>query len=228
MTRNSSLIFPGSDFETCMSEYVRLLKPGGTLEIWELDFALRTLKPQIMQMDDDHPELASLGIYSNKKNSTMGPAVNPYVSEYNGWLATVLGSRGLTHVPCTQCALGAIGMLADAERLQMTDSKRLAVPLGEIMWEHHSGRARALTEEQKAIRASALNAFLLLFESFEPLLKTTSGKGEADWDDWMERAKSDWTRVGLQFGECLEFGAWTMRKEEEDQQDQSRHDPSLA
>lgn len=197
-----------------MSEYVRLLKPGGTLEIWEFDFALRTLKPQIMQTESD-PELTSLGIYANKKNSTLGPAVNPYISEYNGWLATLLGGRGLAHVPCTQCALGDMAMLADADKLTTVGSKRLAVPLGEIMWEHHSGRARVLSAEQRAIRAAALQAFMLLVESFEPLLKGVSGKGEADWDEWVARARADWTQVGFQFGECLEFGAWTMRKGED-------------
>jgi hypothetical protein len=47
MVKDMSLATPLALQQTLMDEYVRLLRPGGVLEIWESDYTLRMLRPHV-------------------------------------------------------------------------------------------------------------------------------------------------------------------------------------
>lgn len=49
MVKDMSLATPLALQQTLMDEYVRLLRPGGVLEIWESDYTLRMLRPHVPQ-----------------------------------------------------------------------------------------------------------------------------------------------------------------------------------
>lgn len=215
MARNLSLVFNGSCYSRASSEYVRVLRPGGTLEVWEHDFAIRSLKPQVQA--EDNEDLAHLGVYPVGTTNSLGPALNPYVLEYNAWLNAALGDLGLTPMPSALNVSLLAGCLVEgADALEGMVSKRLAVPLMALRWESMGGKRRVLTNAQAAIRQSALDSFNGMVEAFEPLLRRVNRKNDDEWQDWLERAKKSWMLgTGLSLGECLEFGALSLKKKKD-------------
>jgi SAM-dependent methyltransferase len=155
MVKDMSLANPISRQQDLMDEYIRILRPGGTLEIWESDHTIRMLRPHVPESppsasaaddDDDEQEMAaSIGAYVMTSNTPLSPPLNSFLVEYNGWLARALEMRNLSPVPCT--VVGSM-LVQEADDLGGLGSRRLAVPLSEVRWERE-GVGGVVTKDGK-------------------------------------------------------------------------------
>jgi SAM-dependent methyltransferase len=143
MVKDMSLATTNSLQQRYMDEYVRLLRPGGTLEIWESDHTIRMLRPHVPEpkititaslvLDDEEQEAATtLGAYVMSANTPLSSPLNNFLVEYNMWITRALESRDLCVVPCTRVGPN---LLQESDTLTDVRSRRLAVPLSEVRWE---------------------------------------------------------------------------------------------
>lgn len=242
MIKDMSMVTPTTGIQqTLMDEYLRILKPGGCLEIWDGDHSLRMLLPHappLTTKDDDESEdeeqvhTNAMGTYTITTQTPFAAPHNTYLNDYNGWISRALEKRNLSPMPCTTI----LPMLhQESELLTDIDSRRLAIPLGEVRWEREGvggaltqgtnghvisskGKARettgrTLTPGQGALRRTALITVVQMIESLETLLREVSGKGQDEWDRWQGNMMNDLLKQnGTNWGECLEVGAWWARK----------------
>lgn len=98
-------------------------------------------------------------------------------------------------------------LLQETETLSEVENRRVAIPLGELRWEREAASERTLlkrrgseagklakagvnldksilTDEQAALRHTALLVVIQMIESLEPLLKEVSGKNQEEWQRW--------------------------------------------
>jgi SAM-dependent methyltransferase len=241
MIKDMSMVTPTTGLQQeLMDEYIRILKPGGTLEIWDGDHSLRMLLPHAppAAKDDDESEdeeqlhTNAMATYTLTSSTPLAAPQNQYLNDYNAWISKALEARQLTPMPCTTIRPM---LLQEAELLVEIDSRRLAIPLGEVRWEREGvggavtqgsndhvisskGKAkefdrRTLTAGQAALRRTALMTVIGMIESLEPLLREASGKGQDEWDRWQGNMMADLLKHGgTSWGECLEVGAWWARK----------------
>lgn len=238
MIKDMSLTTP-TDMQLTQSyidEYLRILKPGGTLEIWDGDHSLRMLLPHAPPSttndedseDEEQMHTNAMGTYTLTTQTPFAAPQNPFLSDYNAWVSKALEARRLNPMPCT----GFRPMLLQESDLTEIDSRRLAIPLGEVRWEREGvggavrqgtnghpvsskGKGREadrkiLTPGQAALRRTALMTVVQMIESLEPLLREASGKGQDEWDRWQGNMMNDLLKQnGTSWGECLEVGAWS-------------------
>ncbi|POR31556.1 Uncharacterized protein TPAR_08265 [Tolypocladium paradoxum] len=240
MVKDMSLATTNVQRQEFIDEYLRLLRPGGTLEIWESDHLIRMLRPHIpgsaQTGDADEQEAAaSLGAYIMSSNTLFSAPLNPFLVEYNNWLTRALETRDLSAVPCT--LIGPV-LLQESPILADVRSRRLAVPLSEVRWEGREGlgavvtrdgrsnvetkgkdvsssktEQRTLTAGQHALRKTALLTVVQQVQALEPILREVSGKSQDEWDVWLGKMMSDLMgEGGASWGECLEVGAWWAKK----------------
>ena len=242
MIKDLSMVTPTTGMQqVLMDEYLRILKPGGTLEIWDGDHSLRMLLPHAPPAtkddsddseDEEQVHTNAMGTYTLTPQTPLAAPQNQFLVDYNGWISKALESRKLTPMPCT---LMRPLLLQESEDLIEIDSRRLAIPLGEVRWEREGvggavtqgtnghtisskGKAReskhkVLTAGQAALRRTALMTVVQMIESLEPLLREASGKGQDEWDRWQGNMMNDLLKKnGTSWGECLEVGAWWARK----------------
>ena len=239
MVKDMSMVTPATGSQQhVIEEYLRILKPGGTLEIWDGDHCLRMLLPHPASTTNDGSDDAeqaranSLGVYNLSPQTPLGTAQNQYIQDYNGWMVKAMEARKLTHMPCTQILPL---LLQESEILSDVDSRRLAIPLSEVRWEREGvggtiaqvsngvaakgkgkgkeGERRVLTAGQAALRRTALGTFVSMIESLEPVLREASGKDPSEWDRWQESMMNDLLNDdGASWGECLEVCAGWARK----------------
>lgn len=215
MARNIALALDPRTYSKTVTEYVRVLKPGGTLEIWEQDFTVRSMRRKIQ--DKSSRELDMLGVYPVADNSDFAPAINPFIAQVNTWMTEGMAELLLPPMPCSFVEPMFKGHLVEgSENLDVVEGKRVAIPLSfEAMhWEiTEDNKPRSLSQDQMMIRRTALESFINMVEAMEPLLRSASRKGESAWDAWFSKAKKDWLeKGGLAFGECLELGVWSVKK----------------
>jgi len=241
MVKDLSLATTTGLQQDLMDEYLRILRPGGTLEIWESDHTLRMLRPHLPEHnhncaaddEEEHDAAASLGAYLMTANTPLSAPLNNFLVEYNGWVAKALEQRSLSPVPCT--LIGPM-LVQEADMLTAVGSRRLAVPLSEIKWEREGvggvitkdgksyietkakprdaepGR-KTLTAGQIALRRTALLTVVQSIQNLEPVLRDVSGKSQDEWDTWAGKMMNDLVKEnGTFWGECLEVGAWWARK----------------
>lgn len=238
MVKDVSMVIPMTDMEQkLMDEYLRILKPGGTLEIWDGDHSLRMLLPSSQIIANEEQDKTSDKTILNKNlkgkylltpETSFAVPKNPYLNEYNIWVSKLLGARNLSSMPCTTMLPL---LIQESESLQDISSRRFAIPLGKVRWENECvGESKADCEcipegkvkihesnfsnaTQNALRRTALMTVIQMIESLEPLLREASGKDPDEWDYWMESMMSDLLQGnGASWGECLEVGAWWARK----------------
>ena len=236
MIKDLSLIMPntGMQQQALMEEYIRILKPGGTLEIWDGDHSLRMLLPHVPPStkskddeseDEEQVHTNAMGTYTLTSQIPLAAPQNPYLQDYNGWVSKALEKRQLTPMPCT---LIWPTLLQESDSLLDFNMRRLAIPLGEVRWEREgiggaitsgfNGKGKesdrkVLTAGQEALRRTALMTVIQFIESMEPLLREASGKGQDEWDRWQANMMNDLLKNnGTSWGECLEVGAWWARK----------------
>ncbi|ORY66525.1 S-adenosyl-L-methionine-dependent methyltransferase [Pseudomassariella vexata] len=217
MVKDMSLAFTSLQYVVAMEECLRVLKPGGILEMWETDSTIRVLQPHepkhggVKRGSESWSPAAKLGAYSidADANTPLGPPLNKYFAEYNSWVAKALEKRELTPMPC---AMVGPRLVQEADVLTVLTSRRLAIPLSEIKWE----RGRVLDGHQAAVRRTALEIVLGGISALEPLLREVSGKNQDEWEVWFGNMTQDlMTEGGACWGECLEVGAWIARKKDE-------------
>ncbi|KAH8815949.1 hypothetical protein F5884DRAFT_662546 [Xylogone sp. PMI_703] len=127
-----------------MDEYLRILKPGGTIEFWDGDYAIRMLLPPPSQstednsshnsnsQDEEHTRAEELGVYALTRQTPLGPPQNQFLADYNGWLTKALEPKRLTAMPCTSIR----PVLVQEPDLTDIGDRRFAIPLGEeVRWE---------------------------------------------------------------------------------------------
>ncbi|KAK2630364.1 hypothetical protein QTJ16_001184 [Diplocarpon rosae] len=242
MIKDLSMVTPITGMQqTLMDEYLRILKPGGSLEIWDGDHSLRMLLPHVppsMRNDDDDSEdeeqmhTNAMGTYKLTRQTPLAAPQNPFLNDFNSWICKALEARNLSPMPSTSILPM---LLQESEVLTEIDCRRLAIPLGEVRWEREGvggvvsrgsaendisfkGKARelgrkTLTAGQLALRRTALMTVVQMIESLEPLLREASGKGQDEWDRWHGNMMIDLlNQNGTSWGECLEVGAWWARK----------------
>lgn len=242
MIKDLSMVTPTTGMQqVLMDEYLRVLKPGGSLEIWDGDHSLRMLLPHAppptMDDDDDSEDeeqvyTNAMGTYTLTRQTPLAAPQNTYLNDYNGWISKALEARKLTPMPCTSMLPM---LLQESDALTEIDCRRLAIPLGEVRWEREGvggavtqasngtvisskGKARdtdqkMLTAGQLALRRTALTTVIQMIENLEPLLRDASGKGQDEWDRWYGSMMNDLLKGnGTSWGECLEVGAWWARK----------------
>ncbi|KND87452.1 hypothetical protein TOPH_07935 [Tolypocladium ophioglossoides CBS 100239] len=239
MVKDMSLAMTNTEHQDYVDEFLRLLGPGGTLEIWESDHLIRMLRPHVpgsaQTGDADEQEAAaSLGAYIMSSNTPLSAPLNTFLQEYNNWLTRALEARDVSAVPCT--LIGPV-LLQESEILADVRSRRLAVPLSEVRWEHEGlgavvtrdGRSnvdtkgkdvssskmehKTLTAGQHALRKTALLTVVQQVQALEPILREVSGKSQDEWDVWLGKMMSDLMgEGGASWGECLEVGAWWAKK----------------
>ncbi|KAH8879574.1 hypothetical protein GQ53DRAFT_589883, partial [Thozetella sp. PMI_491] len=154
-----------------MDEYIRVLTPGGTLELWDHDLSLRMLRPHVPESgavpqdqddsgsgedessseeEDEDKVVANLGAYVMTANTPLSAPTNQFLLEYNAWLSKALEPRGLTPVPC---AFVGPSFLQEADSLTGLGSRRLAIPLSEVRWERE-GVGGVVTKDGKSYIAT--------------------------------------------------------------------------
>lgn len=157
MAKDLSLVIPNSLWQLAVDEHMRLLKPGGTLEIWEGDHTIRMLRPhtpEASKLQDgngdeekrsDESQAAELGAYIITANTPLSSPMNTFLVEYNSWFAKYADQQQLNPVPCTM--IGSI--LIQEPCLSNGGSKRLAIPLSEVRWERE-GVGGVITKDGKS------------------------------------------------------------------------------
>jgi SAM-dependent methyltransferase len=153
MVKDLSLVTPSTGMEQdLMDEYLRILRPGGSLEIWDGDHTLRMLLPHVppsiatddSDSEDEEQERANAtGTYTLTAQTPLTAPQNQFLMEYNGWVAKALEKRQLNPMPCTRIQPM---LLQEAEDLQDIDGRRLAIPLSEVRWERE-GVGGAITKD---------------------------------------------------------------------------------
>lgn len=204
-----------------LSEPLRILKSGGILEIWDSDWVFRSLIPNpapARKLASREQEIAdATATYTFSSATPFTRAQNKYLQDYNSWVESAFDHRKLSAMPCATIGLS---FNAEVDVLENVDSRRIAIPLGELRWEREgqskdtTGRTRKpLTTDQFSIRHTALLTVVQMIEGMEPMLKEVSQKSRDEWDRWWAAMNVDLFNKGsLTSGECLEVSAWWGRK----------------
>lgn len=217
----------------------KYLKMGGCIEIWESDFHIRCLLPETTYASgiaaEDLRIARTTATYTMSHTTPFTKAPNKFIQSYNNWLEAGFQKLGLTVAPC---AVLGYSISTEAEVPGNVGSKRVAIPFAPTRWENDDlnqfeqnrklsdatkgklnqvGATKAnnkpLTPEQAAVRQTALNITIGLIESLEPLLKEESGMLQEEWYRWWSSMTIDLLeKEGATNGECLEAGAWWVRK----------------
>ncbi|KAM3070638.1 hypothetical protein ACMFMF_008090 [Clarireedia jacksonii] len=249
MIKDSSMVMSTKkpeQVQALMDEYLRILKPGGTLEIWDGDHSIRMLlshaPPSTKGNDNDSENYKqihtnAMGTYTITPQTPLATPQNQFLIDYNAWISKALEARELTSMPCTSIRPT---LLQEAEVLEQIESRRLAIPLGEVRWEREGvggstataptaasngikvlkGKGKDtdrknLTAGQAALRRTALMTIIQMIDSLEPLLREASGKSLDEFDRWRGNLMTDLLKNnGTSWGECLEVGAWWARKKD--------------
>ncbi|KAK7426442.1 hypothetical protein QQZ08_007037 [Neonectria magnoliae] len=240
MVKDTCLMIPNLLYQSFMEEYIRMLKPGGTVEMWESDTTFRMLRPHVpnaapgSEEAEEHESAMNLGAYLMTPNTPLSAPLNTFLVEYNHWVSRALELRSLTGVPCT--LIGPF-LLQELETMMDVRSKRMAIPLSEVRWEregvggvvtkdgksyvemkgkgppHQKVEKKSLTAGQSALRKTAMLTVVQQIQALEPILRDASGKSQDEWDVWLGKMMADlMSENGTSWGECLEVGAWSAKK----------------
>lgn len=226
--KDLSMVVPiGTPSQRILDEAMRVLRPGGTLEIWETDHIIRSILPHPPPPpgtnEQDYHCAIDTATFLISPITPFTSVHNKFLHDSNTWIQEALDRRKLSPSPCTRISQA---LLQETETLREVENRRIAIPLGELRWEREaahevspskrSSRRRngsILTDEQTALRYTALLVVIQLIESLEPLLKEVSGKNQEEWQRWWGWMMTDLLEAkGASNGECLELGVWWCRK----------------
>ncbi|KAI9742815.1 MAG: hypothetical protein M1818_003544 [Claussenomyces sp. TS43310] len=138
-----------------LEEYIRVLRPGGTVEVWETDKTFRMLLPNTNicapqddgeSEDEEHDRARITGTYLMTPSISFAPPQNQYLSDFNVWISEALGKRSLGLTPCAEVRPF---FLSRDEDLIEIGTRRVAIPLGEIRWERE-GIGSSVTQDGSA------------------------------------------------------------------------------
>ncbi|KAF2864202.1 S-adenosyl-L-methionine-dependent methyltransferase [Piedraia hortae CBS 480.64] len=226
--KDLSLTLPIGSYQKLFDDIMRLLKHGGTLEIWESDHVLRSLLPHAApapvkkaEPKDDAKVARKTATYTITPSTCFAPVQNSYLRQANDWISKALDQRNLPPLPCSRIAplllqepehLGHIGMRRVAIPLGHRKDRKPSSPLSDTGYSniHAKPRRKTLNADQIALRQTALTTVLQMIESLEPLLKEVSGKNADEWSHWWAAMMANLLGPDARDlnGECLEVGAW--------------------
>ncbi|KAK5138628.1 hypothetical protein LTR04_004335, partial [Oleoguttula sp. CCFEE 6159] len=175
--KDLSLVLPlGASTQPFLDENIRILKVGGTLEIWESDHVLRSLLPHPppppSKRVEDETTAVLTGTFLISPSTPFAGAQNRYIQNWNAWIQEALHRRQLPPAPCARVAQV---LLQEPEALGVGDLSS-------------KGKGRQsdtpLTADQAALRYTALLTVVQMVESLEPLLREVSGKNTEEWQYW--------------------------------------------
>lgn len=237
--KDMSMVVPlGTPSQRILDEATRILRSGGTLEIWETDHIIRSILPHPPPPPGKNPQeyacAVSTGTFLISPITPFTEVQNKYLQDSNMWIQEALDRRRLSPTPCARISQM---LLQETETLCDVENRRVAIPLGELRWERevaaerNPGKRRGseagklkkgnvapfdsttLTEDQAALRYTALLVVIQMIESLEPLLKEVSGKNQEEWQRWWGWMMTNLLeQKGASSGECLEFGVWWCKK----------------
>lgn len=236
--KDMSMVVPlGSSSQRVLDEAMRILRSGGTLEIWETDHIIRSILPHPPPPPGKNPNeyacAVSTGTFLISPITPFADAHNKYLQDSNAWIQEALDKRKLSPMPCARISQM---LLQETDTLYDVENRRVAVPLGEARWEREAAAERSLArrrgseatkgkmsasvmegstlnEEQAALRYTALLVVIQMIESLEPLLKEVSGKNQEEWHRWWGWMMTDLLQnKGASSGECVEVGVWWAKK----------------
>ncbi|PVH96654.1 SAM binding motif-containing protein [Periconia macrospinosa] len=233
----SMVVTIGPASQRVLDEATRILKSGGTLEIWETDHIIRSILPHPPPPPGKNPNeyacAVSTGTFLISPGTPFTEVHNKFLKASNGWIQEAMDKLKLETTPCARISQM---LLQETETLRDVEIRRVAIPLGELRWEReaaagkdaakrrasevtrgkkgsHSIEGSTLTEEQAALRHTALLVVIQMIESLEPLLKEVSGKSQEEWQRWWGSMMSELLEQrGASSGECLEIGVWWCQK----------------
>jgi len=236
MMKDLSMVMTlGPPSQKIIDEATRILKSGGTLEMWETDHIIRSILPHPPPPPGKNPEeytcAMSTGTFLISTITPFTDVQNKYLQDSNAWIQEALDQRKLSPTPCSR--ISQI-LLQETETLCEVENRRVAIPLGEPRWEREAAGEKIkrrgseagnlmkggamfdssiLTREQAALRHTALLVVIQLIESLEPLLKQVSGKNQEEWQRYWNSMINDLLeQKGASSGECLEVGIWWCKK----------------
>lgn len=236
--KDMSLVIPlGAPSQGAIDEATRILKSGGTLELWETDHVIRSILPHPPpppgKNEEEYTRAGQTGTFLISPITPFTEVQNKYLQDSNSWIQEALDRRKLSPTPCARVSQM---LLQETETLRDVENRRVAIPLGELRWEREAAGERGapkrsaseiaktkkgstgpdsstLTEEQAALRSTALLIVIQLVESLEPLLKEVSGKNQEEWQRWWGGMMQNLLeQKGASSGECLEIGMWWCKK----------------
>src|SRR5690242_3661170 len=240
--KDMSLVVPlGALSQRILDEATRVLKSGGTLEVWETDHLIRSILPHPPPVpgksDQERASAESSGTFLISPITPFTEVQNKYLRDSNAWIKEAFDRRKLSSMPCARISQM---LLQETETLHSVGDRRIAIPLGELRWERELAASAAgppkpkrresdarpnpkktsvaldagtLTDEQAALRYTALLVVVQMIESLEPLLKEVSGKNQEEWQRWWAGLMGNLLeQKGASSGECLEFGVWWCKK----------------
>ncbi len=225
-----------------LTELMRYLKPGGVIEVWESDIIIRCILPYPSKVpgaaEEDVDQAEETATYIITSETGFAHAQNTYLHDFNLWAKKAFDKLKVTTTPCAIMSVASKESTVYGD----VGSQRIAVPFGEVRWEREGIRGefvekkgkndskkpvrqyasrireshvshRRLTEDQAALRLTALTTVIGLIESLEPILRIESGMKQDEWDRWWAALNTDLLEnEGTLNGECLEIGAWWARK----------------
>ncbi|KAH6637623.1 SAM binding motif-containing protein [Boeremia exigua] len=238
----SLVVTLGAQSQALIDDSIRVLKSGGTFEVWETDYLIRSILPHPPPVPgksaQERASAESSGTFLISPITPFTEVQNKYLRDSNAWIQEALDRRKLSPTPCARISEM---LLQETETLHSVGDRRIAIPLGELRWEREMATAAAdppkprrresesqrpnpkktsvaldpgtLTDEQAALRYTALLVVVQLIESLEPLLKEVSGKNQEEWQRWWAGLMGNLLeQKGASSGECLEFGVWWCKK----------------
>lgn len=132
----------GASAPTQLEEPLRVLRPGGVLEVWDSDAVFRALRPSPPRApglsDADAAHADAVGTYPIFPGTPFSEVQNKLLQRYNGWVAAALEARGASAAPC---AVVGLSFSSEAEAFAEQGSRRVAIPLAAPMrWEDQEVR----------------------------------------------------------------------------------------
>ena len=225
-----------------LTELMPYLKPGGIVEIWESEVLIRCILPYPSKIsgvaEEDIHQAEQTATYMITSETGFAQAQNAYLQDFNSWAKKAFDKLKVTPTPCAIMNMAS----KESSVYGDVDTQRLAIPFGEVRWERegiggefadkkeksfsktpvrqYASRIREshishrrLTQNQAALRRTALTTTVGLIESLEPILRVESGMKQDEWDRWWAGLNTDLLdNEGTLNGECLEIGAWWARK----------------
>jgi SAM-dependent methyltransferase len=220
---NLTMQLRGQSWDRVLREIFRILRPGGHIEMQNMDLFIRTLSPNphnpsYMTMYDESVA-QNTGTYLVSAITSFGASQNQYFNDFNKWVEAAMERKDLNATPGTHVHAT---LVAETAVLEGFEYKRVAIPFAASLdWEfshkrNHSGsqfKRRYTTVEQRSIRQTALQVIIQWIEALEPLLREVSGKNEEKWYRWWAAMMRNLTESqSCAAGECLEVGSWWARK----------------
>ncbi|KAK7922994.1 SAM binding domain-containing protein containing protein [Apiospora marii] len=216
--KDMSAAFTQKELAAVTDELVRVVRPGGVLEVWDVDSVLRSLKPNAPDtLATTAPKRNGAGAggehyhrhqhhHSQQQQRKQQQKDDAYAElgiydvdanilcpSKNPFIAEYNGwlsqACDARTVSPVPCATIGPFLVQEAETLEGMISKRFAVPLStDIRWERDHHLQAAMDSERAAIRHTALQCVVDLIGTWEPMLRSVNKMSQEGWDAWYAKA----------------------------------------